>query len=160
MKITDGKRVRLKVKLQVKGGKVLEESVVEYFHGAGTMLSGLEAVLEDLEVGAKKSGVIPAKDAFGAAQHQHTKEIPRSEFPEEAKLEVGAEMVAGSEAGVNVILKVEKIGDDVVTCKLLHPLHSKDIEYDCEVLRISSPTPPPLPVEAIAKEVAEREAKD
>ena len=40
MKIEDGKRVRIKVKLKVVDGDVIEESAAEYFQGAGTIIPG------------------------------------------------------------------------------------------------------------------------
>ena len=44
----------MKVDLSVSGtGQQLEKSTVEYIHGGGMMLPGLEKVLEGLEKGAK-----------------------------------------------------------------------------------------------------------
>jgi hypothetical protein len=42
--------------------------------------------------------------------------------------------------------------DKEVRVRLVHPLADKDLSYDLEVLKVTDPTPPPLPVEAIAKE--------
>lgn len=155
MKISDGKRVRLKVKLSVKDGDVIEQSVVEYFQGAGTMLPGLETVLDGLEAGAKKTGTIAAKNAFGSAKHQPIKLIPRKEFPKEPEPEIGSQFQAKSDQGQDVILKIEKVDDESVTVRLVHPLADKDIDYDFEVIAVSDPKPPPLPAEAIAKDDAD-----
>lgn len=151
MKITKGKRVRLKSKLSVKDGDVLEETVVEFFQGAGTMLPGLEQVLDGLTAGDKREGVIAAADAFGSAEHRHEKEIPRAEFGE-AAIEKGAAFAATAENGQNVILRIDEVGDDVVKATMLHPLHARDIAYDVEVLKVTDPSPPPLPADAIAAE--------
>jgi len=151
--IDKGKRVRIKVQLKVAGGEVIEESAVEYFQGGGTMLPGLESELEGLSAGDKKSGVIPAKKAFGSEQHQPTREIRRAEFPKDAKLEKGMQFQAKSEDGKqDVILRVEDAGSDIVKVRFVHPLADKDIAYQVEVIKVTDPTPPPLPVEAIAKE--------
>ena len=58
MKIEKGRRVTLKVDLSVAGGQQLEKNQVEFIYGAGSMLSGLEAVLAGLEKGAKRDGVL------------------------------------------------------------------------------------------------------
>lgn len=155
MKIQKGRRVRIKVKLSVVGGDVLEESAVEYFAGSGTMLPGLEKVLEGLEVGAKREGVIKAADAFGSPQHQPKKDIPRKEFPENADIKDGLEFAATAENGQNVILRVVSVDDEAVHCVMLHPLHKKDIAYEVEVLRVTDPAPPPLPADAIARALSE-----
>ena len=151
MKIENGRRVRLKVMLKVVDGEELERSVVEYFQGAGTMLPGLEAILEGLEKGAKKSGVIKAKNAFGDPSQQLEKTMPRSEFPEDAELEPGLQFVAkGAGNNQDVVIRIKEVGDDEVKVLLVHPLADKDIEYEFEVLAVNVPAaPPPLPADAL-----------
>lgn len=152
MKISKGKRVRLKTKLSVVGGEVLEEKVVEYFAGAGTMLPGLEKVLDGLQAGDKRDGVIVAAEAFGSPQHRPKKSIPRKEFPADAELAKGTEFVATAEGGQNVILQVQLADDEKVEVVMLHPLHKKDLAYEVEVLKVTDPSPPPLPADAVAGE--------
>ena len=89
MKIEKGRRVTLKVDLSVAGGQQLEKSQVEFIQGAGTMLPGLENVLEGLEKGAKRDGVIKAKDAFGNPSMHPLKKMKRSEFPKDAEAPAG-----------------------------------------------------------------------
>ena len=43
-------------------------------------------------------------------------------------------------------------GVPAVAFSLDNPLADEDIRYDVEVLRVTDPTPPPLPIEAIAQE--------
>jgi FKBP-type peptidyl-prolyl cis-trans isomerase 2 len=152
VKIENGKRVRMKVKLQVVDGEVIEQSAVEYFQGAGTMLVGLEKAVEGLSKGESKEGVIPASEAFGNPQNQPTKSIPRGEFPKEAPLEKGSEFAAKAENGQDVVLVVEKADDETVEVRLAHPLAKKDISYQVEVLSVTDPSPPPLPGAALLEE--------
>ncbi len=150
MKIAEGARVRIKVKLSIVDGDVLEQSVAEYFHGSGKMMPGLEAVLEGLEKGAEKSGVIPAKQAFDAVGDLPTKKIPRAEFPKEVDLTEGAIFGAKGQKGEDISFKVLAISDEHVEVRFVHPLAGKDIAYEVEVLDVTDPTPPPLPADAIA----------
>ena len=147
MKIEKGYRVTLKVDLSVVGGQSLEKSTVEYIQGGGTMLPGLEAVLAGLEKGAKREGVIKAKDAFGAMQP--TKKLKRSEFPKDAKLVVGEKFAGKAENDMNVILLIEGVTEDEVIVKYVHPLAEKDIKYAVEVVNVRDPRPPPVPVAAL-----------
>lgn len=149
MKIEKDRRVRLKIKLQVEGGEVLEESVVEYFQGAGKMLLGLEEAIEGLEAGDKKSGTIPSDKAFGGETHQHKKTILRSEFPAGAEIEKGATFVAGGEAGQEVVLEIVEVGEKELTALLRHPLADKNIAFEAEILSVTDPAPPPLPSDAL-----------
>lgn len=155
MHIEKGRRVRLKAKLTVEGGDVLEESVVEYFQGSGKMLPGLEAELEGLGRGDTKQGVIEASRAFGSEEHQPRKSIPRTELPKDAKLEKGMKFQAKSEEGQDVILEVLDFDDEAVQVRLVHPLADKNIAYEVEVLSVTDPTPPPLPSDALGDEDAD-----
>jgi FKBP-type peptidyl-prolyl cis-trans isomerase 2 len=154
VKIEKGRRVKLKVDLSVQGGQQLEKSTVEYVQGAGTMLSGLEAVLEGLEKGAKRDGVIKAKDAFGNPAMHPLKRMKRTDFPKDAKLTEGEKLVAAGadKAHMNVILKIEKVSGDDVDVRLVHPLADKDIKYAVEVIDVTDPRPPPMPAKALKLE--------
>ena len=142
----------MKVHLAVAGGDTLEKSVVEYIQGAGTMLAGLEKVLEGLEKGAKREGTLKAKDAFGNPAMHPTKKIKRAEFPKDAKLEVGEKLVARGADGLNVVMHVVKVTADEVETRLVHPLAEKDIRYEVEILAVTDPKPPPLPAKALKLE--------
>jgi len=154
VKIEKGRRVQLKVELSVEGGQQLEKSTVEYVQGAGTMLPGLEAVLEGLEPGAKREGVLKAKDAFGNPAMHPLKKMKRSDFPKDAKLAAGEKLVAASadKAHMNVILQIAKISGDDIDVRLVHPLAEKDIKYAVEVVQVTDPRPPPMPAKAMKLE--------
>jgi FKBP-type peptidyl-prolyl cis-trans isomerase SlyD len=154
VKIENGRRVRLKVKLKAVDGAEIEKSVVEYIHGSGTMLPGLEHVLDGLEAGGKRQGVIKAVNAFGDVSFQREKRMSRKEFPKDAKLKVGDRFMAkGADNQQNVILEVFKLTGDDVIVHLRHPLADTDIEYDVHVLQVTDPKPPPLPATAFARPV-------
>jgi FKBP-type peptidyl-prolyl cis-trans isomerase 2 len=154
VKIEKGRRVKLKVDLSVAGGQQLEKSTVEYIQGGGSMLPGLEALLEGLETGAKREGVLKAKDAFGNVSMHPLKKMKRTDFPADAKLTEGEKLVAASadKAKMNVILQIVKIAGDDIDVRLVHPLAEKDIKYSVEVMQVSDPRPPPVPAEALELE--------
>jgi FKBP-type peptidyl-prolyl cis-trans isomerase SlyD len=152
VKIEKGKRVRVRVHLAVKGGATLEKSVVEYIQGSGKMLPGLENVLAGLEKGAKKEGVIKAKDAFGDPSMHLSKKMAKAEFPAGVKVEAGEQFAAKGVNGQEVILKIEKVAGDEVDVRLVHPLADKDITFEVEVLQVTDPAPPPMPAQALKLE--------
>src|SRR4051812_972498 len=115
------------------------------------MLPALEKILENLEKGAKREGVIKAKDAFGA-QSFPSKKLKRSEFPKDAKLTVGEKFAGKAEGGMNVVLVIEKVTDVEVEVRYQHPLAEKDISYKVEVVNVSDPRPPPMPAAALELE--------
>jgi len=152
VKIEKGRRVTLKVDLSVAGGQQLEKNQVEFIFGAGAMLSGLEAVLAGLEKGAKREGVLKAKDAFGNPAMHPLKKMNRSEFPKDLDLKIGEKLVAKGVNDMNVIMQIEKVSAAEVEVRLVHPLADKDIKYSVEVVQVSDPRPPPMPVAALELE--------
>ena len=151
VKIEKGRRVKLKVDLSVAGGQQLEKSTVEYIQGGGSMLPGLEKLLEGLEAGAKRDGVLKAKDAFGNPAMHPLKKMKRTDFPKDAKLTEGEKLIAAGadKAHMNVILQIVKISGDDVEVRLVHPLADKDIKYIVEVVQVTDPRPPPMPAKAL-----------
>lgn len=136
--------------LKVVDGEVLEKSAVEYFQGSGTMLAGLEKILEGLAQGAERKGVLKAKDAFGAADFLPSKKLARKDFPADAALDVGSQFAAKGPDGADVMFRVLAVSEEDVEVKLVHPLADKDIEYELKVLSVSDPAPPPLPSDAVS----------
>lgn len=157
VKIEKGRRVTLKVDLSVAGGQQLEKSTVEFIQGSGKLLPSLEAILEGLEKGAKREGVLKAKDAFGNPALHPVKKMKRTDFPKDAKLTPGEKLVAASadKAHMNVILQIEKVTGDDVDVRLVHPLAEKDLQYVLEVVNVTDPAPPPIPAKALKLEEVE-----
>jgi FKBP-type peptidyl-prolyl cis-trans isomerase 2 len=151
VKIENGRRVTVRVELTVVGGSLLEKKTVEYIQGAGTMLPALEKILTGLEKGAKREGVLKAQEAFGAVQLP-TKKLKRTDFPKEAKLTEGEQFAAKDEQKNDIVLRIEKVTKDEVEVRLIHPLADKDIQYSLEVIQVSDPRPPPMPVAALELE--------
>ena len=150
MKIEKGRRVTLNIELSIYRGEQLEKKTVEYIHGGGAMLAGLEKILDGLEKGAKRDGVLKAKDAFGS--QGPIKKIKKKEFP--GDVEVG-NTYAGTDpqTKMNIVMRVEEMNDDgTLDVRFLHPLADKDIEYKLEVMKVSDPAPPPLPMKAMKLE--------
>lgn len=116
------------------------------------MLVGLENVLAGLEKGAKRDGVIKAKDAFGNPAMHPLKKMKRTEFPKDLKLVIGEQFVAKGVNDMNVVLRIEKVTGEEVEVRLVHPLAEKDIKYSVEVVAVSDPRPPPMPMQALELE--------
>jgi FKBP-type peptidyl-prolyl cis-trans isomerase SlyD len=149
MKIAAGLSVQIEYELSVKGGDVIESSAksgpLRYVHGQGKMLPGLESRLVGLQPGDEKKGEIPAKEAFGSEDSLPIKEMPRGDFPKDAKLEPGSVFEAKSPTGEPLLLKIISAAKDKVKARLLHPLVGRDIVFRVKVLGVSDPTRPPPP---------------
>ncbi len=142
MKIAKGHKVRIEFDLKVKGGEVIESSAksgpIEYVHGEGKMLPGLEQRLEGMAIGQETNGVIPANEAIPETMLP-TKDIPLAEFPKGEKLDIGRVFQAKGPAGEPIAFRVTAVDKTKATVRFLHPLSGKDLEYRVKVLMIDDP---------------------
>jgi FKBP-type peptidyl-prolyl cis-trans isomerase 2 len=138
MKVTSGYKVRIEFELKVKGGDLIERSTVDYVQGEGKILPALEKRIEGMGIGEEKAGEIPANEAF-PEESLPTKDVSRSEFPKDAKLEVGQVFQAKGPDGGPVSFKIVKLAGDKLTIRFLHPLLGKDLSFKLKVLRIEDP---------------------
>jgi FKBP-type peptidyl-prolyl cis-trans isomerase SlyD len=143
MKVEKGKKIKMDYELAVEGGDVVESSAtrgpLEYIHGSGKMLAGLESRIEGLTVGEEKSGVIPPAEAYGTEDTLPTLTIPRTNFPKGEEIAVGKLFEARDPAGNPVSFTVVKAEGDEVTVRFNHPLVGKAIRFKVKILEISEP---------------------
>jgi FKBP-type peptidyl-prolyl cis-trans isomerase SlyD len=153
MKVAAGLSIQIDYELSVKGGAVIESSAksgpLRYVHGQGKMLAGLESRLVGMSPGDEKRGEIPAREAFGTEEMLPVKEMPRRDFPKDAKLAAGSVFEAKSPTGEPLQLKIVSADSDKVKARLLHPLVGKDLVFRVKVLEVNDPTRPPPPPGAL-----------
>ena len=167
MKITAGSIVRLEYELRIKDGDVIESSSksgpIQYVHGEGKLLPALEKRLEGLSGGQTLVGELPASEVTPPEDTLAKREIPRTEFPKDAVLEVGSLYQGKAQTGAVVNLRIVAVDDQKVTVRLLSPIAGKDLAFRVRVVLIEDPVsrkrevvvkkPPPLPAEALGLDV-------
>lgn len=143
MQISAGKLVKMEYELKLEDGEVLESSEergpIEYVHGTGQMLGGLEQRLEEMSPDEEKEGIVPAAEAYGSEENMPTLDIPRAEFPGEADIAAGSEFQAKDPTGSPISFTVMEVDDERVKVRLNHPLAGKDIHFKVKVLEVSDP---------------------
>jgi len=161
VKVAKGNIVRLEYELRVKGGEVLETSAqsgpIQYVHGEGRLLPALEKRLEGMEIGAERTGTIPAAEAF-PEESLPARDIPLDEFPKGEKIEVGRVFQAKGPTGQPVMFKVIAVDKAKAHVRFLPPVFGKDLDFRVKVLVIDDPqshkreavAPPPPPADALA----------
>lgn len=139
--ISSGSKVKIHYTLKVDGD-VVDSSAgrepLEYHHGQGMLVPGVEAGLEGAAPGDKKKLSIAAKDGYGEPDPQMIIEAPRQAFAQMPDLKVGATVRASGPEGEFRAL-VKEIGDAVVKLDLNHPLAGKTLEFDIEVVAVEPP---------------------
>lgn len=147
MHITADTVVSFHYTLTDAAGEVLDTSrgrePVAYLHGHGQLFPALERQLTGLAVGARAALVVPAAEGHGERRPELTVSVRRDQFPAEADLTVGSQVMSEGtkEAMVFTIAGVE---GDTVLLDGNHPLAGKDLHFDVEVIHVRAATPEEL----------------
>lgn len=139
--IAIGSKVKIHYTLKVSG-EIVDISTgrdpLEYQHGQGMLVPGVEAGLEGAAPGDKKSLTIAAKDGYGEADPELILTAPREAFAQMPDLKVGATVRASGPDGDFRAIVLE-IAETVVKLDLNHPLAGKTLDFDIEVVSVEPP---------------------
>jgi FKBP-type peptidyl-prolyl cis-trans isomerase SlyD len=128
---------------------------IDYVHGYGMLVPGLEAALVGLEIGDEREVVVAAEDGYGERDEDLVLEVERADFPNPNKIEAGDEFVAESPDGDDVPMRVLEVRGDSVVVDANHPLAGVALHYKVKVLCVRSATEEEI--ESAARELAESE---
>lgn len=143
MNISKGKVVNIHYALNDAAGEVLESSEgqapLEYLHGHGNIIAGLEKALDGKAAGDKLKAVIPPEDGYGIRDETLVKELPLSSFQSQDEVAVGAQFQAETSQGPQ-LATVTKMDDKNVTVDLNHPLADQTLSFDIDVVDVREAT--------------------
>ena len=142
--VADGQVVSIHYTLTDDEGEELDSSrghePLAYLHGAGNIVSGLESALAGKRVGDRVKVVVDPEDGYGEEDEDGVQIASRSDFPDEAPLEVGMHFIAENEKGEEVPVWITSIDGDEVTVDFNHPLAGVTLHFDVEVTGIRAAT--------------------
>ena len=144
MQITKHKVVKIHYTLTDDDGEVIDTSEggepLEYLHGVGGIVPGLESVLEGKSVGDQIKVNVQPEDAYGDHNDELLHEVARSQFDGIDELELGMQFQVDTEDGPIVVTVVE-ITDESVTVDGNHELAGVSLNFDVTVREIREATP-------------------
>ena len=143
LKIKDGHVVSLEYTLKVDG-EIADSSEgrepLEFVHGAGNIIPGLERVMTGMAIGESKEVVVAAVDAYGEEDEKAFMDVPRDQFPEEIPLKVGTELQVQNQAGQPMYARIDMVGEKSVRLDFNHPLAGKDLHFSVKVVGLRDAT--------------------
>ena len=144
MQIRKDSVVSLHLTLTNDEGELLQTSIggdpINYMHGYGHHVAGLEEALEGAQVGAQIEVTVPPEKGFGWFSMQWVKRVPKSNFPGLERIEVGMTFNAETPQGPRQFVVTAVDGDDV-ELNGNHPLASQTLHFKVSVESIRKSTP-------------------
>ena len=143
MQIGKNSVVSIHYTLKDENGEILDTSdgreALDYIHGTGQIIPGLEKELEGKAAGDEFSVVIDPEQGYGSRDESLVHEVPKSEFETPDEIEVGMQFRVGSEGGT-AIMVVAGVGDDTITLDGNHPLSGVSLSFDVSVAGVREAT--------------------
>jgi FKBP-type peptidyl-prolyl cis-trans isomerase SlyD len=113
---------------------------LQYLHGVGQIVPGLEKALDGLLIGSTKDVVVPPAEGYGEHVPQLKIKTEMSMFPKDVEVKIGMEFTADLGDGKHQNFKVEKIEGNEVFIDGNHPLAGQTLHFAIEVLSIRDAT--------------------
>jgi FKBP-type peptidyl-prolyl cis-trans isomerase SlyD len=143
LKVSDGHVVSMEYTLKVDG-EVTDTSEghepLEYVHGAGNIIPGLECEMIGMTVGESKDVVVAAVDGYGEEDNKAFMDVPREEFPKDIPMKVGTELQVQNQAGQPMYARIDTVGDKTVRLDFNHPLAGKELHFSVKVVGLRDAT--------------------
>lgn len=126
----EGKKVKVHYTGTLADGTKFDSSLdrgepLEFTCMAGQMIPGFDAAVKDMELGEKKTVVIPAAEAYGEYREDLVQKVP-----------VGHTVYMQGPGGQPFPVLVREIADGVVTFDMNHELAGKDLTFEIELVEI------------------------
>jgi len=155
MKIQKNSVVSFHYALTDDEGKNLDSSSggdpLDYLHGAGNIIPGLEKALEGKSAGDSLKVPVVAAEGYGEVQQELIQEVPKTAFQGVDAIEVGMQFEAQTSQGGTVPVTVTAVTDEMVTVDGNHPLAGVNLHFDVSIEAVR---------EATEEEIAEGHSQD
>lgn len=121
-------------------GKEIDKGPIQFLHGHGNIIPGLESEVEGMAIGDEKEVFVKAEDAYGMYNPDLEIDVPLDNFPEDFEIKLGHPMRIQDGEG-NVFTGVAMaITDTMVKLNLNHPLAGKDLNFTTKVIELRAAT--------------------
>ncbi len=143
MVIAKDKMVSIHYTLKDVEGNQLDSSVgstpLDYIHGYGNLITGLERELEGKSVGDKIHVQIEPKDAYGEFDSKLIMDVPRDRFDTAEEITVGMPFQVMTPQGP-IIVRVTEVSKDNIKIDGNHELAGKELVFDVEIMNVRDAT--------------------
>jgi FKBP-type peptidyl-prolyl cis-trans isomerase SlyD len=142
--IAAGKVVTLHYTLKDASGNEIDSSgsdePIQYLHGVGMIVPGLEDGLLGKREGEQAKIVVEPEDGYGERDPRGIQQVSRDTFPADVSLEPGLEFEAEGPDGDPILATVVSLEGDQVTIDLNHPLAGRTLHFEVSISAVRDAT--------------------
>jgi FKBP-type peptidyl-prolyl cis-trans isomerase SlyD len=135
--------VTLNYTLRDEQGAIIDASSgrgpLNYLHGKGNIIPGLEQALAGKSAGDKLDVAVPPEKGYGQRDDRLVQIVPRNKFKEVSELTPGMQVRASGSQGARLVTVV-RVERDFVTLDGNHPLAGRTLYFSVEVAEVRKAT--------------------
>ena len=139
--VKSGDTVRVHYKGTLTDGQTFDSSEgrdpLEFTVGSGQIIPGLDAAVQGMSVGDKKTVEVPVDQAYGQPDPNAQQAVPRTDIPEDIPLDLGTQLQVQTPQGQVMPVTVIEVTEEQVVLDANHPLAGKDLTFAIEVVEIA-----------------------
>ncbi|MPR36871.1 FKBP-type peptidyl-prolyl cis-trans isomerase [Salmonirosea aquatica] len=140
-KAQSGDTVQVHYKGTLSDGQLFDSSTgrdpLAFQLGSGQVIKGFDDGVTGMEIGEKKTILIPSEDAYGPVNNELLINFDRSQIPSDIPLEPGVTLNMHQEGNGQVVpVVVKEVADDHVILDANHPLAGQDLTFELELVGI------------------------
>ncbi|MFH2035755.1 MAG: peptidylprolyl isomerase [Candidatus Zixiibacteriota bacterium] len=139
--VESGSKVKVHYTGKLEDGSIFDSSEgrppLEFQIGEGQVIPGFEKGVMGMEVGDKKTVVIPPEHGYGDVREDLRADVKIDQFPDNIKPTVNQQLQVNQSDGTKLNVTVTNIEGDTVTLDANHPLAGKTLAFDVEVVEIN-----------------------
>ena len=113
---------------------------LEYLHGRGNLIPGMETQIEGMKVGEKKQITVDPADGYGEHDPELVIALDRSMFPEGFPIRKGQYVPLHNEEGYKIDSFIQSWDNATVTVDMNHPMAGKTLVFDVEIVSLREGT--------------------
>ena len=139
MTIEKGKKVSFDYTLKVDGEVVdtsKDRGPLEYTHGEGKIIIGLEKEMEGMKVGDEKTVEVKPEEAYGLKDSQAFRDVPKTSLPQGLEPKVDMMLQMQGPGGQALPVRIAEVKDDKIVLDLNHPLAGKTLMFQVKVVEV------------------------
>ncbi|MDC9614696.1 peptidylprolyl isomerase [Xenorhabdus khoisanae] len=143
MKVAKDLVVSLAYQVRTEDGVLVDESPVsaplDYLHGHGSLISGLEKALEGREAGERFDVSVEADDAYGQYDENLVQRAPKEVFVGVEDVQVGMRFLADTDQGP-IPVEITAVEGDEVVVDANHMLAGQNLKFNVEIVAVRDAT--------------------
>lgn len=106
---------------------------LEYIHGIGQLIPGLERELSGMKVGDSRQVTVLPEDGYGEFDPELIVWLPQEDFPKEIPLQAGTQLQMEDEEGTVRVASIIDVDDERVQVDMNHPLAGQELHFEVSI---------------------------